>query len=67
VVYPVVGEVYVYDSSTRVRILQLGDDLDGEDLLPGFRVGLATLFEEGDAGPEHAATAGDSPESLRGD
>ncbi len=34
-----------------VRILQRGDDLDGEDLLPGFRVALTTLFEEGEEGP----------------
>jgi Uma2 family endonuclease len=67
VVYPVVGKVYVYDSPTCVRILQRGDDLDGEDLLPGFRVALATLFEEGDEAPEDAATAGGAPESPRSD
>jgi hypothetical protein len=30
----VTNKVYVYDSPTRVRILQVGDDLD-QDLLPG--------------------------------
>ena len=67
VLYHVVSKVYVYDSPTRVRILQLGDDLDGEDLLPGFRVALATLFEQGDEESEDAATAGVSPEAPRGD
>ena len=54
VIYPVSNKVYVYDSPTRVRILQVGDDLDGGDLLPGFRVALSTLFEEGDEEPEPA-------------
>ncbi len=61
VVYPVVSKVYVYDSPARVRILQLGDDLDGEDLLPGFRVPLATLFEDLGEETEGTATAGGPP------
>jgi Uma2 family endonuclease len=61
VIYPVVSKVYVYDSPTRIRVLQLGDDLEDEDLLPGFRVALTTLFEEGGAAPEVAAQAGDPP------
>jgi Uma2 family endonuclease len=52
VVYPVTSKVYLYDSPTRVRILQVGDDLDGGDLLPGFRVALATLFDEDEEEPE---------------
>jgi Uma2 family endonuclease len=44
VIYPVTSKIYVYDSPTRVRILQLGDELDGEGVLPGFRVPLSTLF-----------------------
>ena len=35
VVYPSTNKIYVYDSPTRVRILQLGDELDGERLFPG--------------------------------
>ena len=54
VIYPVVSKVYVYDSPTRARILQLGDELDGENVVPGFRVALSTLFEEGDEQPEPA-------------
>jgi Uma2 family endonuclease len=48
VVYPVEGQVYIYDTPTSVRILSLeaGDSLDGGDLLPGFTLPLATLFEE---------------------
>ena len=44
VIYPVTNKIYVYDSPTRVRILQLGDELDGEGVIPGFRVPLSTLF-----------------------
>ena len=44
VVYPSTSKIYVYDSPTRVRILQVGDDLDGEEVIPGFRVPLSTLF-----------------------
>lgn len=66
VIYPVVGKVYVYDSPSRVRVLQAGDELDGEGLLPGFRVALATLFEQGVEGSEDA-TADGGRESPRGD
>jgi Uma2 family endonuclease len=47
VVYPISSKVYVYESPTSVRILQVGDDLEGGSLLPGFRLSLAVLFEEG--------------------
>jgi Uma2 family endonuclease len=52
VIYPVNNKIYVYDSPTQVRILQVGDVLEGGDLLPGFQVALSTLFEEGDEEPE---------------
>jgi hypothetical protein len=42
------SKVYVYDSPTTVRILQLGEDLDGSSLLPGFRLPLADLFGQED-------------------
>ena len=39
VVFPDESLVYDYESPTRsVRILQRGDELDGEPLLPGFRL-----------------------------
>ena len=54
VIYPVVSKVYVYESPTRVRILQVGDTLEGGDLLPGFHIALSSLFEAGDEEPEPA-------------
>lgn len=44
VVYPVSEQVYVYDSATTIRVLTRRDALDGETLLPGFRLPLADLF-----------------------
>ena len=51
VIYPFEREVYAYESPTIIRVLQPGDDLDGGDVLPGFRLPLATLFEE-EGGPQ---------------
>jgi Uma2 family endonuclease len=47
VIYPDQRKIYVYESPTIVRILQIGDDLDGGAVLPGFRMPLASLFGEG--------------------
>jgi Uma2 family endonuclease len=47
VVYPISSKVYVYESPTIERIVQVGDDLEDGSLLPGFRLPLAVLFEEG--------------------
>ena len=47
IVFPVQRQVYVYESATQVQIFGLGDALDGEDILPGFRLALAELFEDG--------------------
>jgi Uma2 family endonuclease len=44
VIYPATSKIYVYDSPTGVRILQVGDELDGEEVIPGFHVPLSTLF-----------------------
>jgi Uma2 family endonuclease len=44
VIYPSLSKIYVYDAPNMVRILQLGDALDGEAIVPGFRVPLTTLF-----------------------
>ena len=43
-VYPNVRRVYVYESPIKVRILGVGDELDGGAVLPGFRVALSPLF-----------------------
>jgi Uma2 family endonuclease len=46
VVYPEDESVYVYTSRTSVRILDRTGELDGGDVLPGFRLALAELFEQ---------------------
>jgi Uma2 family endonuclease len=46
VVYPIQQLVYVYSSPTQIRVLKLGEDLDGGELIPGFRLPLAALFED---------------------
>ena len=51
VIWPDQAKVYVYDSPTTVRILQVGDDLDGGAVVPGFQLPLADWFEEADAEP----------------
>jgi Uma2 family endonuclease len=46
VVYPEHKNIYVHASPTKIQVLQLGDELDGGDLLPGFRLPLSALFED---------------------
>jgi Uma2 family endonuclease len=46
VVYPGQQEVYVYATATQVQIVPLGQDLDGGELVPGFRLPLTALFED---------------------
>ncbi len=46
VLYPTLGQVYVYESPTQVRILKKEDELDGGQVLPGFRLPIAALFED---------------------
>ena len=48
VVYPRQMKVYLYTSLTTIRVLALGDELDGGDVLPGFRLALQSLFEQPD-------------------
>ena len=45
VIYPSTHKIYDYDSPTRARILQPGDQLDGEGIFPGFHIALSALFE----------------------
>ena len=47
VVYPADRLVYVYESPRKVTILGDGDELDGGELLPGFKLSLVELFEDG--------------------
>jgi Uma2 family endonuclease len=51
-VYPGTSKVYDYESPSKVRILQIGDDLESETLLPGFRLPLNVVFLEGLDGPD---------------
>jgi Uma2 family endonuclease len=44
VLNPTLRRVSVYESFTRVRILQENDELDGGPVLPGFRLRIADLF-----------------------
>ena len=46
VVYPVSGEIHIHDARTPAvaRLLTRSDTLDGEPVLPGFRLDLATFF-----------------------
>ncbi len=46
VVYPAAAQVHVHESTTYIRVLRRGDELDGGPLLPGFRLSLAELFED---------------------
>jgi Uma2 family endonuclease len=46
VIFPILNQVHVYQSPTDVRILKQADELDGGNVLPGFRLPVATLFED---------------------
>lgn len=46
VVYPRHFKVYVYTSTTAVRVLAPDDEIDGGDVLPGFRLQVRGLFEQ---------------------
>jgi Uma2 family endonuclease len=45
-VYPRERVVHVYESFTTIRVLTRADELDGGEVVPGFRLPLATLFED---------------------
>jgi len=45
VVYPDSGRIYVYQSPTRVTVLERTDTLDGGEVLPGFQLPIAQLYE----------------------
>ncbi len=46
VVYPASRLVHIYETPKKSIILDITDELDGGDLLPGFRLSLAELFED---------------------
>jgi Uma2 family endonuclease len=45
VIYPKHKKIHIYASPTKILVLQLGDELDGADVIPGFRLPLRALFE----------------------
>jgi Uma2 family endonuclease len=46
VIYPRQRIVYVYESFTRIMVVSQGQHLEGGSILPGFKLPLATLFED---------------------
>jgi Uma2 family endonuclease len=46
IIYPEQETIHIYSSPKQIQVLQLGDELDGGDLIPGFRLPLAALFED---------------------
>ena len=46
-VFSVAQEVYAYTTPTTTRIFTRADDLTADPVLPGFKLPLANLFEEG--------------------
>jgi Uma2 family endonuclease len=46
VVYPKQKQVYTYASPAQIQVVQLGEELDGGKLFPGFRLPLTALFED---------------------
>lgn len=46
VVWPNDQEVYLYESPTQVKILTARDEIQGGQLIPGFRLPLAELFQK---------------------
>jgi Uma2 family endonuclease len=46
VVYPRRRVVHVFESFTQIKVTAKGQDLEGNTILSGFRLPLATLFED---------------------
>src|SRR5262249_21915542 len=47
IVLPSEKQVYVYESPTRIQVLTGADQLDGGKVLPGLRLSVAPMFDEG--------------------
>lgn len=45
VIYPESGRIYVYQSPTRVTVLERTDILDGGEVLPGFQLPIEQLYD----------------------
>lgn len=46
VIYPKQREAHIYTSPTEVTILTADDELDGGEIIPGFRLRLSVLFDD---------------------
>ncbi len=46
VVFPTTSRIYIHESLTSVRVLTRVDELDGGEVLPGFRLALNQIFED---------------------
>ncbi len=46
IVYASTRQVYVYSTPAIVKVLRMGESLDGEDVVLGFALPLDTLFED---------------------
>jgi Uma2 family endonuclease len=57
VIFPDQREVYAYSSPTSVRILPHDGELDGGEVVPGFRLPVAALFED-EPGPGNGEAPG---------
>ena len=55
VIYPAIRQVYLYANPTSVRILAEPGEIDGGELIPGFRLPLSELFEDEPEGETLAA------------
>ena len=45
VIYPEQQEIHVWDVAVSCRVLEIGDDLEGGAVLPGFRLSVTELFD----------------------
>ena len=46
VVFPTTSRIYIHESLKSVRVVTRFDELDGGDVLPGFRMPLSQIFAE---------------------
>lgn len=53
-VIPALEQVYVYRSLAQIKVIERPGELDGEDVLPGFRLPLALVFERDESDPTQA-------------
>ncbi len=51
VIYPVQRIVHVYESMKRIRVLLGTEEIDGGQVVPGFRLPLTALFQEPSTAP----------------